>query len=702
MARRIACYVIFIALIWGATAEREENIRNLFKSNMTRGDFSNLLKSLIRLNEQRVNVLQKLSRLEDYSMLSEVLRSGDKKGDGNLSNLFLVVLSKNQSDPSRRNMGFQVLDSVPSVNTANFYVGGITLNDSKTAKTTPDLQSKYLMKEEFKSNLADNLSIEDKSNNPIVTRHGSSHVKNKEQESVVAMNDIVKPKGRFEIVSNGGNSNTYKASLDGENSDDVIKLPGNSQKREPAISQISLENDRYKVPDFESGPINSEVHNYESNENDHKHLQLTIQNPYEIRDIKHHKSDRDVTKDGNIIKANTSTDNPSEISTDNKDISLNKHIPVHPTKRRKRHSKQTIVKSVKNNNSNKTSHHKNRHSTKQPKINKKQFSPNIDVKKHPPINKDKSEEKKKDTKPIQQLPQTEQIPEDSNQDAFYVSKENKKDDDRDSKKSKINKDETNKNIQASKPSNIRKIKATNEPQDKKVSKINTERSAETDRVITIDLNEPLGLQMTKDVSSEDERVLKYPSANTEETEEIMHNFELPIDTFNANDKHNSRPKDSRGLHQSIPILNRGAFDGNIQKTKISKDFARHDIDSISKSAMDDYRGFERGPRYKNNIPARGRPLALSDEGSEEPKKGRESRKTFAKCINKKALKMCTKSCNSAYKNVCRRLKCTSRSKKALKKECKRSCKKTFASKSSKYSDESGNSNSDSNSDSNSS
>ncbi|PZC82887.1 hypothetical protein B5X24_HaOG209330 [Helicoverpa armigera] len=102
MARRTACYVIFIALIWGATADRKENIRNLFKSNMTRGDFSNLLKSLIRLNEQRVNVLQKLSRLEDYSMLSEVLRSGDKKGDGNLSNLFLVVLSKPTGDLQRR------------------------------------------------------------------------------------------------------------------------------------------------------------------------------------------------------------------------------------------------------------------------------------------------------------------------------------------------------------------------------------------------------------------------------------------------------------------------------------------------------------------------------------------------------------------------------------------------------------------------
>ncbi|CAD0206071.1 unnamed protein product [Chrysodeixis includens] len=65
----------------------------------------------------------------------------------------------------------------------------------------------------------------------------------------------------------------------------------------------------------------------------------------------------------------------------------------------------------------------------------------------------------------------------------------------------------------------------------------------------------------------------------------------------------------------------------------------------------------------------------------------ESRKNLQKCLGKKATKLCTKSCVSAYKNVCTRLKCSSRSKKALKKECKRSCKKAFVT--SKYdSDES--------------
>lgn len=63
----------------------------------------------------------------------------------------------------------------------------------------------------------------------------------------------------------------------------------------------------------------------------------------------------------------------------------------------------------------------------------------------------------------------------------------------------------------------------------------------------------------------------------------------------------------------------------------------------------------------------------------------ESRKNLQKCLGKKATKICGKSCISAYKNVCTRLKCTSRSKKALKKECKRSCKKSFAT--SKYSSE---------------
>uniref|UniRef100_A0A2A4JG28 Annexin n=1 Tax=Heliothis virescens TaxID=7102 RepID=A0A2A4JG28_HELVI len=95
---------LFLVVLSKAATANEEKIREIFKSNMTRGDFSNLLKSLIRLNEQRVNVLQKLYRLDDYSVLSEVLRSGDKKKgrSGNLSNLFLVVLSKPSGDPQSR------------------------------------------------------------------------------------------------------------------------------------------------------------------------------------------------------------------------------------------------------------------------------------------------------------------------------------------------------------------------------------------------------------------------------------------------------------------------------------------------------------------------------------------------------------------------------------------------------------------------
>ena len=70
----------------------------------------------------------------------------------------------------------------------------------------------------------------------------------------------------------------------------------------------------------------------------------------------------------------------------------------------------------------------------------------------------------------------------------------------------------------------------------------------------------------------------------------------------------------------------------------------------------------------------------------EPSEGKPiARKAFKKCLNKKARKICIKSCNTAYKNVCTRLTCTSRSKRALKKECKKSCTKSFGS--SKYSDE---------------
>ncbi|CAH1642476.1 unnamed protein product [Spodoptera littoralis] len=130
MLPRLPCYVVIVTLIWGicviqqiqqVTAENEQQIPDLFKSNLTRNEFSNLLQSLIKLNEGRVNVLKKISNLEDYRLLNEVLRSGDHKPSENkdFKNLYLIILSKNESNPTRRNMGEQVVKLFPSLTTAN-------------------------------------------------------------------------------------------------------------------------------------------------------------------------------------------------------------------------------------------------------------------------------------------------------------------------------------------------------------------------------------------------------------------------------------------------------------------------------------------------------------------------------------------------------------------------------------------------------
>ncbi|XP_050555721.1 peptidyl-prolyl cis-trans isomerase G-like isoform X2 [Spodoptera frugiperda] len=99
-----------------ATAERGRQIQDLFQNNLTRNEFSNLLQSLIKLNEERVSVLKKISKLEDLGMLNEVLRSGDQKTGENadLKNLYLVILSKNQSNPTRRIMGEKVVELISS------------------------------------------------------------------------------------------------------------------------------------------------------------------------------------------------------------------------------------------------------------------------------------------------------------------------------------------------------------------------------------------------------------------------------------------------------------------------------------------------------------------------------------------------------------------------------------------------------------
>ncbi|CAD0206072.1 unnamed protein product [Chrysodeixis includens] len=83
-------------IVWAeARGDFDDEIPSVFKNDSTRNDFANLLQSLIKLNEQRVNVLQKLYKLEDYGVLSEVLRTGNGKNENEkLRNLFLVVLSK--------------------------------------------------------------------------------------------------------------------------------------------------------------------------------------------------------------------------------------------------------------------------------------------------------------------------------------------------------------------------------------------------------------------------------------------------------------------------------------------------------------------------------------------------------------------------------------------------------------------------------
>ncbi|KAH9642416.1 hypothetical protein HF086_007548 [Spodoptera exigua] len=54
----------------------------------------------------------------------------------------------------------------------------------------------------------------------------------------------------------------------------------------------------------------------------------------------------------------------------------------------------------------------------------------------------------------------------------------------------------------------------------------------------------------------------------------------------------------------------------------------------------------------------------------------ESRRWHKGCI-RKANKMCTKACERAYKTVCKKRKCSKRSKRMLKRECRRSCSKNF-------------------------
>ncbi|XP_075987773.1 uncharacterized protein LOC142984213 [Anticarsia gemmatalis] len=88
-------------------------------------------------------------------------------------------------------------------------------------------------------------------------------------------------------------------------------------------------------------------------------------------------------------------------------------------------------------------------------------------------------------------------------------------------------------------------------------------------------------------------------------------------------------------------------------------------------------------------------LSDPDEGSEETDKHEtkhkalryksRSRKSVLKCIGKKALKLCKKSCRNAYKNVCKRMRCTTGSRKDLGKQCRKSCQRTF--RYSKYSAE---------------
>ncbi|XP_026743580.1 uncharacterized protein LOC113505191 [Trichoplusia ni] len=94
MPRNYFC-VVFLILISRAHGDIEDEIHSVFKNNTTRNEFANLLHSLIKLNEQRVTVLQKLYKLEDYGVLSEVLRSGNGRTENEkLRNLFLVVLAK--------------------------------------------------------------------------------------------------------------------------------------------------------------------------------------------------------------------------------------------------------------------------------------------------------------------------------------------------------------------------------------------------------------------------------------------------------------------------------------------------------------------------------------------------------------------------------------------------------------------------------
>uniref|UniRef100_A0A2A4JH76 Uncharacterized protein n=1 Tax=Heliothis virescens TaxID=7102 RepID=A0A2A4JH76_HELVI len=423
-----------------------------------------------------------------------------------------------------------------------------------------------------------------------------------------------------------------------------------------------------KLLDFASDPTKSEANNSESKENEVKQIRLTIERPYEISNSKYQNSDRNVLREGHTDKPNTNTDNARQDISGNKER-FKKYISL-LTDHGKRRLKQNIENFAKNN-----------YSTKRPTINNKNINSNIHLKKQAAsINADKSQsEEQPDSKHNEQLSDT------SNENAYFISKENKNGEGRENENSKVKKDESkesNEYTQGNKytKSGFNTPKPTDNLKSKRFSIVNTKRSAENG-MLTLDFYEPLSPK-TVTVDDNDHRI-KYPSIAMDIPNESANNFKvlkIPIERSNEND--NSPPKDSIGYQQDKPILNKGVFGGGNQQPKMNRDF-----ESIGELTIRDSGGPGEGSRDKTNTAVRESPLTPFDNNY-EPAVGRESRKTFQKCINKKALKMCSKSCISAYKNVCRRLKCTSRSKRALKKECKRSCKKTFASKSSKYSEES--------------
>lgn len=511
MPRNIACYVVFVTLLCGVLAEKEEQIHNIFQSNVTRNDFAKLLQSLIKLNEQRVNVLQKLYKLEDYGVISEVLRSGNTQmrtsGNENPNNLFLVVLSKNESNPSRRNMDMKLVESIP-------------LSGKKDSLIL--------------ANRKKNQNYEEKNITETTTDDIS--------------NDIKMIQKNFQLVFGG----------------DIHAKAENKYQ-----DGIDLEDENYKHP-------------------------ITPSDGFDDSDgfTKFQMTSREMQRRYKYSGRGESEEEKEETS----------NIPKYPqtnkvtTRGDEKGERKTTAK-----DRSKVNHERN-----------KQSKPNHEI-----------------------------FPKD------YTNKE-----------PHIKKEYRNKEYVNDKKHNNDKIYMNGKEYNNKVYMNGKE------------YNNNKGNMNGKEDNNNNKEYMngKEDNNNKENIDEKE---------YNMNQNHDSGFSDEGSIptqnHPNIPLnmYDAVAFEG---KPPIQMDYG--EAVPISKSEESQEKQYGKNPYIQTD--------QKQYDGSEIEV---ESRKNLQKCLGKKASKLCIKSCISAYKNVCRRLKCTSRSKKSLKKECKKSCKKTFSTSSSKYSTE---------------